>query len=70
MDQGLAETDALAVAVRQRPDVLAEHARQATDLDDVLHPLAEVGLGDRAKRRDELQILPDRHLAVHGGALR
>ena len=40
MDERLREADALAIAVRQVTDLLAEHLRETADLDDVARALA------------------------------
>ncbi len=64
--QRLPEADALAVAVGEGADVLAEHLGQAADVDDPLHPLLERGLVQAAHVSDELEVLPDAHVLVEG----
>ena len=65
-----AEADALAVAVREVSDVLAEDLRQAADLDDLLRALLERGRVEPAHVGDEAQVLPHVHVRVERRALR
>src|SRR6185295_19557384 len=69
-DQGERQADALTIALRQRSDALAFHAREPRLLErgtDRLAPLASAV--DVLHGRCEIEDARDRHLEVQGGAL-
>ena len=71
VDERLREADALAVAVRQVPDLLAEHLREAAHLDDALARACwKVLVVEVPEVGGELQVLEHAHLEVERRALR
>jgi hypothetical protein len=70
VDERLREADALAIAVRQVPDLLAEDLREAAHLDDRARPLLERRVVELAEVAGEAQVLEHAHLEVQRRALR
>ena len=70
MNERLGEADALPVAVRQVPDFLPEHLREATHLDDVLRALLEGRVVELPEVAREPQVLEHAHLEIERRALR
>jgi hypothetical protein len=70
VDQGLAQTDALPIAVGQGPDVLAERLRQTADFDHLLEAALEGALLQAADLRGESQVVDHRHVGVERRPLR
>ena len=71
MDERLGQSDALAIAVRQVPDLLPQDLRETAHLDDVSRALLlERRLVQVPEVARELQILENAHLEIERRSLR
>src|SRR5690606_34504890 len=64
VDEGLGETDALLVSLREKSDVLLEHAANADEIDDAVDRGAHLRLRDLARARHEPQVVPHLHVGI------